>query len=403
VQLLRARLTLAPDGAWVDGGGVAIRGERIARLLRTPREFERARRGARIVDLGDVALVPGLVNAHAHLELSGLAGRVPASDGFGAWLRRLVELRRQRTPSELAADARAGARRCSETGTTSVGDIDTNGGSERGLRRPPLRVRLYRELLDLHDPERTKAMLRRARGVRTRRGRVEPGLAPHTPFTASEPLLEAAARVAQQKRWPVTVHWSETVEEVEWLRHGRGPLAAIFRESPRAHGLALLDRAGLLRPGTSLVHGNHPQPGEPLLLAQRGVVLVHCPGSHAFFGRAPFPIERYLRAGVTLALGTDSLASNDDLDLRREMRLLREAHPAIAPSAVWAMATLGGARALGWEGRVGALSAGAQADLAAFRVAHGPVSEVLDEITAHEPELAVVWVGGTPNRRWSSA
>lgn len=395
MQILRARLTLARGGEWIDGGGIAVDEGRVVSVLRSPRALDRWRgRATRTLDLGEVALTPGLVNAHAHLELSGLRGLLPRGADFGAWIARLRELRAARTVAELARDARSGADRCLATGTTAVGDIDYVGGSLRGLRRSPLRVRLYRELLDAGDPQRTAAAIARAREAASASKREFAGLAPHSPFTASPELLAESARIARRARLPVTVHWSETREEIEWLLRGRGPIAKILTHSPRQSGSSLLARAGLLRRGTSLVHGNHPSRGEPQQLAKAGVVLVHCPGCHAFFGRAPFPIERYLRAGVALALGTDSLASNDDLDLRREMALLRGAHPGVAPSTVWEMATRGGARALGWGKLAGELSPGAWADCVAFACVSSTGAGALEEITSGQADVRGVWIAG---------
>jgi len=131
--------------------------------------------------------------------------------------------------------------------------------------------------------------------------------------------------LVRRRRLAVAIHWSETAAERAWLEEGQGPLAAVLGTSPRTSGLDLLEAAGLLASSTALVHGNHPRRDEAARLAAHGVSLVHCPGTHAFFGREPFDFERALRAGVRIALGTDSLASNEELDLRREARLLRRA------------------------------------------------------------------------------
>jgi cytosine/adenosine deaminase-related metal-dependent hydrolase len=192
------------------------------------------------------------------------------------------------------------------------------------------------------------------------------------------------------------MHWSETLEELEWMLHGRGPFAELLSDSPRLSGLDWIERAGLLRPGLSLVHGNLPQAGEPERLAARGVALVHCPGSHAFFEREPFPLDPYRRAGVTLALGTDSLASNSALDMGRELRLLRASAPSLSPAEAWELATLGGARALGLAGQVGELAPGARADFAVFELGEAGAEASLDALTAAEPRPAEVWIGGRP-------
>jgi cytosine/adenosine deaminase-related metal-dependent hydrolase len=359
----------------------------------------RAARGKALTDLGDVLLTPGLVNAHAHLELSGLAGQLPRGPDFAAWIGRLLALRAARGTRRMAADARRGALRCLASGTTAVADIDSTGAAQRGLAGHPLRVVHMREVLDAHDPARSEDALRGVRRALTRRARQTEGLAPHASFTASGQLLRGVARLARRRAAPVSVHWSETAEEVAWLAGRGAPLSPLLGPSPRRSGLDLLEEAGLLRPGLSLVHGNHPQRGEPARIARAGVTLVHCPGSHAWFAREPAPLRRYLRAGVSLALGTDSLASNEDLDLGREMGLLRQGAPWLAPEAVWGFATLGGAAALGAPGELGELVPGARADLVAYDVEARDRPAALEALTSGRGCVIGVWVAG---RAWRS-
>jgi cytosine/adenosine deaminase-related metal-dependent hydrolase len=395
--VLAADSVLADAWTWHAGGGVLVEGERIARVLPSRASVLRAARGARLVELDGLVLTPGLVNAHAHLELSGLAGQLERAGPFGAWVGRLLALRDARGARGRARDARAGALRCLATGTTSLGDVDTTGAAERGLARPPLRIRVFRELLDAQDPARTAAVLERARAASQRDQRMRIGLAPHAPYSASPTLLSAVARESRRRALPVSVHWSETQAELDWLARGEGPLAALLGTSPRRSGLDLLQSAGLLRRGLLLVHGNLPQRGEPARIAQANATLVHCPGSHAWFGRERFDVARYVRAGVRLALGTDSLASNEDLDLAREMALLRAAHPELAPERVWEMATAAGAAALAMESARGVLHAGALADAVAWRVPPARSRRaVLEALTARAGEVEAVWVGGRP-------
>lgn len=193
---------------------------------------------------------------------------------------------------------------------------------------------------------------------------------------------------------PVTIHWSETSEELEWMHAGRGELAGLVRHSPRRTGLDLIEASGLLGPATSLVHGNHPERGEAVRIQRAGATVVHCPGSHAFFGRDPFPFRHYRQRGVRVALGTDSSASNDELDMRREMALLLRATPWLDPREVFAMATVHGAHALGLAGEVGRLERGTRADLCHFRVSAVETKACLEELTAAIPEVGGVWIGG---------
>ena len=397
--LLRVRRLLLAADAWIEDGGLLVERGRIARVLRHPSAVRRAS-AARTVELGEGLATPGLVNAHAHLELSGLAGRLPRGGGFTAWVGALLAARAERGPALLARDAARGARRLLATGTTTAGDVDTTGAGLAAARdaragEGPRRV-LYREVLDAWDPGRTAGALAAVRRGLRETDALREGLSPHAPFTASPALLRGAADIARRRGLPVAIHWSESADEREWLERGAGPLARVLPAGPGRTGLELLRAAGLLGPRTALIHGNLPRRGEPALLARAGATLVHGPGSHAFFGREPFPLARYRRAGVRLALGTDSLASNADLDLRREMALLRASHPGLAPGFVWSMATAGGARALGLARDVGRIVPGAFADLSVFACAARTPRAAVEELTAGLPDVLAVLVGGVP-------
>jgi cytosine/adenosine deaminase-related metal-dependent hydrolase len=361
--------------------------ERIARgRMRVP--------GARVVDARDAVVAAGMVNAHAHLELGALAGQTPRGGDFAAWVRKVIELRAALRPRELARAAREGAARALASGTTCVLDIDTTGAAFEGLRAHPIRAVSLREVLDAQDPTRTAGALARLARALPRRARVREGVSPHAPFTVSPALLAGVARIARRRRLPVQMHWSETEAEVEWMAAGTGPLARMLGPSPRASALDLLERVGLFGPELSLVHGNWPQPGEARRLARSGVTLVHCPGSHAWFEREPFPWREYRRAGVEIALGTDSLASNEDLDLRRELRLAWRAAPWLAPAELWRAATSAGAAACGERGRLGCLRPGSAADFWVLPVVPNSRKAVLEALCGEESAPRSVWVGG---------
>lgn len=400
--LLTAPGLLLRSTEWLDHGGVLVRGGRIVRLVRGAAALSRAaRRASRRIDVEDAFLAPGLVNAHAHLELGALAGRTPRGSDFSAWIRAVLAAKAACPPRSFVSAVRSGARASLRAGVTSVADIDSTGANTRAGVGSPLRLWSMREVLDAHDASRTNVALARVKRALRPSARLREGFSPHAPFTVSAALAAAVARLADRRRSPLAVHWSETEAEVDWLLFGSGPLAALLGPSPRRSGLDLLGDAGLLRAPLALVHGNHPRRGEPARIADTGAVVVHCPGSHEWFQREPFPWRAYQRARVTIALGTDSLASNDALDLRREMRLARAGAPWLSPEQLFDMVTIAGARALGESGRVGVLAPGARADLVAFRAAprgrRAALEALLDPLVAIEG----VWVGGhrAPTRR----
>jgi aminodeoxyfutalosine deaminase len=384
---------LAGDERWIRGGGLLVSRGRIERVLTSPRAIARARRaGARLRDLGDALVAPGLIDPHAHLELSFLEGELRPGLPFGAWVREVIARRSAAGPKALVRSVEAGALALLRSGTTTVGDIDTTGAAARGLARTPLRHVLFREVLDAYDPLRTRAALRSVGRKLAARARRTEGLAPHAPFTTSPALLAALAPLARRRGIAVSIHWSETEAEVDWLERGAGPLAPLLGPSPRRTGLELLRDAGLMSRRLALVHGNHPRRGEPEVLARAGVTLIHCPGCHAWFGREPFPVGRYRKAGVRLALGTDSLASNRTLDPRAEMALFASLHPEIPARDVWRMATSDAAAALGLGDRIGTLVPGREADLAVFETPRGRPS--FDTLVHARPTVRTVWIAG---------
>lgn len=386
-------------GEWIEDGGLLVRAGRVERVLRGRAAVRRAARDAGLVELGDGLLTPGFVDAHAHLELSLLAGALPRACDMPTWIAALLAEQRAGRAGSAAEAVRRGAEQLLAGGVTCVGDVDASGRARAALARSPLRARSYRELLDAGDPARTPAVVRRMgvlRASRARAARVQVGLAPHAPYTLSAGLSRAIARRAARGGVQWMVHWAETSEEEQWLRSGRGPFERLLRASPRSGGLELLERAGLLGPRTALVHGNAPARGEIERVAASGAIVVHCPGCHAHFERPPFPLRAWLAAGVPIALGTDSLASNAALDFPRELRLLRESAPWLAPERALDMATRVAARALGLAGAVGELAPRACADFALWSCAARSRAGWLDALTLARAQFEGAWIAGRP-------
>lgn len=335
----RARGVLSDDGRILHGGGVRTAGGRVIEVLADPAV------GAE--DLGEVWITPALFNAHCHLELTAFEGLLPRDAGFGTWVRELLRRRAEAEPRELEAAARAGARRLWESGCSLVHDIDTTGAAARALMHEPIRAVVYREAIDAGDAPRRAARLSELERPLSLRPGLTEGISPHAPFTCSLELLRELGELARRRRLPLTMHWAETEEEVRYLRDGTGPLAELLPPSPRCSGLDLIEAAGLLAPDLrlSLVHGNHPEPGDYARLAAAGVPLVHCPGTHAFFGRPAFDARAVLDAGARLLLGTDSAASNDGICMHAELRRSSQL-AGVTPEECWTAAT-GGARLVG--------------------------------------------------------
>ncbi len=395
-RIFTARLVLTSSSSCYERGGVLVQGGLVRRVLDSPLAVEHAveETGAELTDLGDCVVTPGLVNAHAHLELSDTRGRLDGAGSFPDWIQRLLVLRAELGEAGREHAYEAGARELARSGCTLVADIDSCGLASAGCGRGSLRVVAYREALDIGDESRRRAVL-----ATLAEDDSLDAISPHAPYSVSLRLAESLGSMARERSLQLGVHWSETLEENEWLAFGRGPFAKLLSsgiESPRRTGLELLREAGLLGDRTALYHGNHPLPGEIELVRDSGASLVHCPGTHAFFGREEFPLERWSKAGVNVALGTDSLASNESLDMLRELRLLRMSFPNLPADECFRMATENGARALGLADKAGRLRAGAWADFAVFETKERELSGVLDEVTSGRANPNGTWIGGEP-------
>ncbi|MFT5199270.1 MAG: cytosine/adenosine deaminase-related metal-dependent hydrolase [Planctomycetota bacterium] len=393
-QVLLADWVMGPEAVPIKCGALGLFEGRISRVFEGHGAARRwaESHSARVQVLPSGILAPGWVNAHCHLELTGLAGQVSCEGGFFRWIGRIMHAKAAMDLADYRRGVQLGADRLLRGGTTSVGDIDSQNVG--GDIDSPIRMLLYREALDAFHPHRTQAALASVVQPMGLREGLQEGLAPHASFTASAALLRGMAEVARSRSLPVTVHWSETQAEVDWLRDGEGSLAAVLGPSPHQSGLDLIEQAGLLESTLSLVHGNWPAAGEAERIAQAGATLVHCPGSHSFFGRERFPLEEYLEAGVCLAIGTDSQASNQELSMGREVALLRAAYPELDARSAFLMGTEHGARALGWTTWVGRILEGFRADLSLFGAQEMSQDDVLERLTTENLPVVGVWVEG---------
>jgi len=341
------------------------------------------------VDLGNRAVLPGFVNAHTHLDLTGLRGRLAPGPDFVAWLRGVVKYRRSRTPEEVHADIRAGIAESLAHGTTLIGDISASGASWAALNDSRLRAVVFHELLGLPS-DRAREALRQARAWLQEHPPTptcRPGLSPHAPYSVSKDLLTAVMSEARSQDVPLAIHVAETRLELELLRHHRGPLVEFLSElgvwCPEA---LVASEAEVVRGGGLLVHGNYLSPDD----LPPGQSLVYCPRTHAAFGHEPYPLTAFLAAGARVALGTDSLASNPDLSVLEEARTVRRAFPEISPHDILRMATLAGAEALGWSSVTGSLTPGKVADMVVIALGDetgDPCEQVLTGTERAEPAL----------------
>lgn len=403
MRLLTARWVVPVDAPPIENGALLLAGDRILAVGRR-RDVARPA-GAERRDLGDAALLPGLVNCHTHLEL-GAIGPVDAPD-FVAWLL-AVRARRAAVPPEAQAAAVVQAGRAlRQSGVTCVGEVSSTGQSARLLRGLGLRAVVFHEVLGV-DSDRAPAILAAARAVLEAEesdDRLIPGLSPHSAYALSEALLRGAAALARSTATPWCIHVAESREEAEYLATGRGDIPdrlypAVGAAPPPRHRarspvayLAGLDALA----GGLLVHAVHCDVRDIGLLARHGARVAHCPRSNlALVGRTA-PLETLLAHGVPVGLGTDSLASAPTLSLWDEIRAARAADARLSASTALRLATLGGARALGLADRVGSLAPGKQADLIAVETTAARGADVAEAvITAGAAAVRLSLVAGAP-------
>jgi cytosine/adenosine deaminase-related metal-dependent hydrolase len=325
------------------------------------------------IDLGNAAILPGLVNAHTHLDLSDAVGRCPPTADFTAWLRAVIAHRRRQTPEDVARAIDIGVSQCLRYGTTLVGDIAADGSSWERLTRAPLRATVFYEMLGL-TRERAEQTLGIARDWLAKHPDTltcRAGLSPHAPYSVRACMFAALTRTrphapgTAEVYTPTAIHVAETEAEIQLLRYHQGPFVDFLRE------LGVWDRAGLAGDPKRLVesrneaasslfiHGNYLPPETDL---GKGT-LVLCPRTHATFGHKPHPFRTFLAKGSRVVLGTDSLASSPDLDILAEARFLHQQYPELPGETILAMATIQGATALTWNNETGSLAAGKSADL----------------------------------------
>lgn len=358
-------------------------------------------------DLGDVAVLPGLVNAHTHLELSWLAGRIRPAESMDAWIGDMLRWRRSGAPEgpaeeQAAIDRAVAASR--RAGTVLVGDISNTLLTPRALAAGGLGGVVFHEVLgfDVHEPaplvhaaaialERVLAEAGASRPHVTLRGRV----VAHAPYSVSPALFREIAR--RESDVPLAVHLGESGEELEFLRYGTGPIRTILEQlgrwrgdwsSPGTDPVEYLARLGYLQPGMIAVHATHLDVRALERLRDAGAVVVTCPRSNAWVGVGLPRVSQFYATGVPVAIGTDSLASVATLSIFDELAELRRIAPDVAPASLLESATRVGAEALGFGRTHGTIAPGKQAALITVDVPSG-VSDVEEYLVGGVQPAAV--------------
>jgi cytosine/adenosine deaminase-related metal-dependent hydrolase len=360
------------------------------------------------VDLGDAILLPGLVNAHCHLELTAMRGFL---DGlaFREWVLRLTAARRAVLDVEALRDsARLGVAEGVRAGITTFADTGDSGTGFDAMLEAGVRGICYREVFGPDPVQCQRAVTELRQKFEWMRARETPlvraGLSPHAPYTVSDALYRATAALARELAAPVAVHIAESALETELVTSGAGAFADGLRRrgievAPRARSpIALLDALGVLDVDPLLIHCVRVDDDDIRAIIGHRCAVAHCPASNARLAHGIAPLAELLAAGADVGLGSDSVASNDRMDLLDEARqallfATARSHDAGSLSAAKALelATLGGARALRIDGEIGSLEVGKAADLAAFPLGAGGRGPTHDPVAA-----AVLALAGAP-------
>ncbi len=361
-----------------------------------------------VEDLGDVALIPGLVNAHTHLEFSDLARPIgnPRAN-LVRWLRTVIEHRAAQLPVNPASAISQGLAESLRFGVTTIGEIAQRRGINDAYHAAPCVGTLFLELIAPRI-ERVDATLEAAR-VHLERNvipsdRWQIGLSPHAPYTVHPQLLIRSAALSAEYKVPLAMHLAESREELEFLRDGSGPFRELlesrggFDPSARPRGSRPLDELRCLSQANRalVIHGNYLDDEEIAFLGQHRerMAVVYCPRTHAWFGHDPYPLEKLLAAGAVVALGTDSRASSPDLSVLAEMRHVARSFPALSRATILELGTLAGAHALGREASIGTLQVGKWADLGAVCLPNDSRADPHELLVDGEGDVVGTWVRG---------
>jgi len=362
----------------IRDGWVAVDNGRVAAITKRPPVD-----GGELIDLGEVVLMPGLVNAHTHLELSYLRDEVPPAPEFVTWIRDVMAARRRRpdpqSPEILASIDRALAE-ASACGTAIVGDISNTLASFAPLTRSALAAVVFYELIRFNVADAQgfvdTAWEELNRLVPT--DRVRASLAAHAPYSVAPLVFRAIRKAIDRDPFaPSSVHLAESIEELEFIRSGGGPWRRLLEDlgvwdpawvPPGGSPVQFLDESGFLDARVLAVHGVQMTADDLERLAARGATVVTCPRSNGHTGAGAPPIADFYESGVRVAVGTDSLASSPDLNVFAELATMRALAPDVPATALLDSATRQGARALGFDGDYGTIEPGKLARLIAVEI-----------------------------------
>jgi cytosine/adenosine deaminase-related metal-dependent hydrolase len=406
-MILRARTVVTMDGPPIENGAVAISENQIIDVGTFPKVSAR-HPGKKIVDLGEKALLPGLINAHCHLDYTCLRGKIPPRKSFADWIHAINGEKAELSHEDYVASINEGFAEAKRFGTTTIANL-TAFPELISQIQAPVRTWWFAELIDVRSPQRANEIVDLP--IESLKSAPNWGLAPHALFTASRDLYRRCEEVARREKILLTTHLAESREEMEMFRHGSGPLYEFMKsigrpmddcgqETPLEKFVGLLGDASL--PAQWIVaHLNELAESDFKLLKEltSKFHIVHSPRSHDYFGHSRFPFEKLRALGFNICLGTDSLASNESLSLFGEMRAFQRSEPGISSDKVLEMVTVNAGVALDQSpsgGKLGRIRPGFQADLIA--VPRSGTDNLFEQILAFDGPVDWMLLDGKQKR-----
>lgn len=402
-MILRARWVLPIERVPIEDGEVVVEGERIVEVRPSPTD----RVANDVRDFGDAILLPGLVNAHAHIDYTVMRGLLE-DIAFFPWIRELTARKQALEEQDWIASATVGAAEAVAGGVTTLGDCTATGAALLAAKMFGLRGIIYQEVFGIDDshtvPEIVANLDLSVRALRWQAtgSRLKIGISPHSPYTVRSELFHALADYAAENDSRVCIHAAESLAETNLLRHGTGIIADTFErrgiawKTPGKSTLAYLRDHNMLSPRTLLVHGTQISAGDREHICATNAAWAHCPKSNAKLGNGIATLglmkSCYPPGAPRIGLGSDSVASNNTMDMFDEMRfavLLQRVrtrrYDAMTALESVNMATIGGARALGMDNEIGSLAPGKHADIIAVRL------DSWNALPAYDPYSALVY------------
>ena len=403
--ILTAQWVLPITSPPVPEGAVEVKGGRIRRVGRAGEILLAGGEPLEVIDFGCAALLPGLVNAHSHLELTVLRGLFEDLDFF-RWIRRLTEAKYQHlNRSDFQVSSRWGALEALRAGITTLGDASDRGEVFDALLESGQRGIVYQEVFGPH-PSEAEASLKALEGAvdsLLARGapRVKVGVSPHAPYTVSPRLFRDVTELALKRGLPLAIHAAESRWERLLVEEGKGPFAEQLRQrgipwhAPGVSTVTYLSNLGVLQAKPLLIHAIDVSGEDLEKIRSSGSAVAHCPKSNAKLCHGVAPLVEILSKGIKAGLGTDSVASNNGCDLLEEARfacLLQRARSGASgldlglldARALLRLMTLGGAEALGLAGEIGSIDPGKAADLIAVDLSGSHLTP------SYDPEVTLV-------------